>query len=311
MKSSSGSLQRSKASVGGAASPDRHAMIAEGILLREGGRAFILDAGGGRLLEGVRIWDGYLRHFLGRRVRARLLPQRDYETGEPILIIWPVNERGHLSYTELYYNERLVKYPASTLGHIALNVNGSIFNFSHLLNENEIISEEEYFYRPALGEFAPHPLSGRYNTDDPERPYYDKFGRNFMRSIHVLRIEGLDTGRLLALLEEELQRIHETPVDPRRPEKYRDFNLFTRSCTTIIRDCLRASGFPAIRGIFPRDLFVSAAYYFLRNHRGRPLRAGLYRMPQFLVPEAQESAMTPLLNPLNRLRWRAISALEA
>lgn len=286
-------------------------MITEGILRREGDTAFIVDADGRRSLEGAGIWDGYLRHFLGRRVRARFLPQRDYETGRPVLIVWPVNERGHRTYTELYYNERLVKYPASTLGHIALNVNGSIFNFSHLLNENEIISEEEYFYRPALGEFAPHPATGRFNTADPERPYYDKFGRNFMRSIHVLRIEGLDTERLMGILREELRRIHATPVDPRRPEKYRDFNLFTRSCTTIIRDGLRACGFPAIRGVFPRDLFVNAAYYLIRKYRGRPLRVSLFRMPQLLVPEAAESAMTPLLNPLNRLRWRALAGLES
>ena len=54
-------------------------------------------------------------------------------------------------------NERLTKYFVSYLGHTAVNVNGSIFNFSHLMNENEIMGKEEYFYRPALSEFAPSP----------------------------------------------------------------------------------------------------------------------------------------------------------
>ena len=65
-----------------------------------------------------------------------------------------------------------------------------------LMNENEIITEEEFFYRPALGEFAPSPNNGKYEILEDGTPYYDKFGRNFMRTIHVLRIEGIDVEKL-------------------------------------------------------------------------------------------------------------------
>ena len=47
---------------------------------------------------------------------------------------------------------------------MAVNVNGAIFNFSHKINENEVMRNEEYFFRPALGEFAPHPVTGRDNS---------------------------------------------------------------------------------------------------------------------------------------------------
>ena len=56
----------------------------------------------------------------------------------------------------------MIKYPASTFGHNAINVNGEFFNFSHLINENESMDEAEYMYRPALGEFAPSPTTGKF-----------------------------------------------------------------------------------------------------------------------------------------------------
>jgi hypothetical protein len=156
---------------------------------------------------------------------ARSLAQADYDSGRPIILVWPWQEKPRVPFIELYYNERLVKYAASTFGHIAANINGEIFNFSHLLNECEILTEEEYFYRPALGQFAPDPKSGRFNIDDPERPYFDKFGRSFMRTIHVAHIEGIGTESISSYYKEQLRIIHSTPPDPENPEKYRDFNF--------------------------------------------------------------------------------------
>ncbi len=279
--------------------------IHTGILTRQGDGTCILDDRGRRLCEDETIWEGYVTHWLGKKVNARRLPQREYGTRRNILILWPHRERSGEPSVELYYNERLVKYPLSIMGHLAVNVNGDIFNFSHLINENEIISEEEYFYRPALGEFAPHPLTGRFNVDDPARPYYDKFGRNFMRTIHVLRITGIDTGRLGGLYREILAEILSRP-DPRRPEKYRDFNIITRSCVTFIRNGLRRCGFDGVRGIFPRDFFINAAYHFLKMNGSGATDSSLYRMPQLMVPESPRSALTFVFNPLNRVRARRL-----
>jgi hypothetical protein len=280
-----------------------------GILAEGADGPCLVNVRGERLLSGEPIWRGYLTHWKGRKVRARRLNQRDYETGQNIIILWPDASEQKKPLVELYFNERLVKYPASFLGHLAINVNGSIYNFSHLLNENESLTPEEYFYRPALGEFAPHPVTKRYDRSDPRRPYYDKFGRLFMRTIHVLRLQGIDTQRLANIFDDELRVIHERGGTGRNPEKYAAFNLFTRSCATIIRDGLVRYGFTGIRGIFPRDVFVSAAWYF--SSRGKKPDIGWSRETrgQLMVPEADKSALPPLLNPLNRFRETRHSSL--
>jgi len=280
----------------------------KGFLRIQDGKPFIMDASGNRLLYGKTIWSGYTEHWLNRAVQARYLPQKDYETGQPIIIMWPDVPDPGVPFVELYYNERLVKYPKSLLGHIAININGEIFNFSHLLNENEVMTPEEYFYRPALGEFAPHPELGVFNVDDREHPYYDKFGRNFMRTIHVLRLEGLDTGRISRYFHEQLKIIHSTRPDPKRPDHYRDFSIFTRSCSTIIRDGLRDYGFKSISGMFPHDLFVNTAYHLINKKDTGGLTVKLLRMKQLKVPEASFSALTPFINPLNRILAKRIPA---
>ncbi len=282
--------------------------VFSGFLREEGGVAFI-EGEGGRRLEGRRIWQGYLTHWKGRPVNARALPQRDYENGEPIIILWPREAPHQGPFFDLYYNERLVKYPASTFGHIAININGAIFNYSHLINENEIISPEEYLYRPALGEFAPHPVTGRFDLSDPARPYYDKFGRNFMRTIHAARVQGADIGALDEFNREMMRHIHEAPVDPKRPHKYSEFRFFSRNCSTIIRDGLRAIGFAEVRGVFPRDMFISAVASFLRARDEGRILFSLRTMPQLMVPEAPGSKLSPLLNPLNRVRYLRLRRL--
>lgn len=273
-----------------------------GKLIVEGNESYLLDDRGKKHFREKLIWNGYTGHWGKKRVKARFLSQRDYCSGDQIIIMWPAESEEGSGAVELYYNERLLKYPVSVLGHIALNIDGSIFNFSHLINENEIITPEEYFFRPALGEFAPHPETGAFNDTDPQRPYLDKFGRQFMRTIHVLRIEGIDNERLMKYCKNQLEIIYNTPVDPGEPGRYADFKIFRRSCSTIIRDCFRECGFHRIRGVFPRDLFVNMSYFFFRKVKEKKIRAGYYQRKQLKVPEAGYSKITPLINPLNRLK---------
>jgi hypothetical protein len=281
--------------------------IVKGRLITEGGKTFVLGTHGRQYLKSERFWKGYTAHWLGQKVCARHLPQIDYETGKPMIMVWPDDEPPERPQVVLYYNERLRKYPTSLLGHIAINVKGEVFNFSHLTNENEVVTPEEYLYRPALGEFAPHPVLGRYHVDENGKAYYDKFGRLFMRSVHVLEVEGLPADRLSRYYHNELACILNTPCNPRNPEEYPDFNLFTRNCTTIIRDGLREAGFPMIRGIFPRDLFVSAAHHLLKGERAASLKTRLFKMKQLEVPEAPESGVPWPVNPINLLRLRRLS----
>jgi hypothetical protein len=280
-------------------------VIYHGTLKQEEGISYIEGSDGTRLFQSETIWDGYVRHWLGIRVRARFLPQQDYSTGRNILILWPAKEQPTVPFIELYYNERLINYPLSLFGHMAINVNGEIFNFSRLINENEILSAEEYFYRPALGEFAPHPKTGRYNIEDSHHPYYDKFGRLFMRSIHVLRIEGINITTLGTYLRMRLEDILNTP-DPTHPESYRDFSMFRNNCVTIIRDGLRACGFENIRGILPRELFINAAYHIMKADGRNGTRITMYRMPQLKVSEAPYSLLSTITNPINRILARKL-----
>lgn len=253
--------------------------IYHGILAQDEKIAYLQGPGGERFLEGERIWEGYMTHWLGRQVHARRLLQCDYKDGNPILILWPDEPPAEAPFVDLYYNERLTKYQASFFGHNAINVNGEIFNFSHLVNENEAMDFAEYMYRPALGEFAPSPRNGKFEILEDGTAYYDKFGRNFMRTIHVLRIAGLDVKKLSEIYHYELGIIHSRPVNPMKPEKYKDFNFFNRSCTTIIRDGLRKYGFKNISGILPRDLFVSAAYTLFHGQDNQKIRVKLHKLP--------------------------------
>jgi len=282
------------------------AIVYRGVLTQEGKDTFLLGAHGETYFKDDHIWSGYLFHWRNQRVCGRYLPQKEYTTGKPIVLLWPDVPAASAPYMELYYNERLVKYWASSFGHNAINVAGRIFNFSHLLNENEVMTPEEYFYRPALGEFAPSPNNGRFEILPNGQAYYDKFGRSFMRSIHVLRVEGIDVQRLANIFQNELERIFAAPVNPNKPEKYSEFNFFNRSCTTIIRDGLIKYGFTGIKGVLPRDFFVNAASRLLVLEREQPIKVRLFIMPQLKVPEAPYSQVTPLFNPINRFKFRQL-----
>lgn len=284
-------------------------MTVTGILTAENGNHFIKSENGQRHFEDRLIWDGYIQHWKGQLVCAREVTQKDYTTGQPIILMWPHQPKPETPYVEIYYNERLVKYPASTFGHNAINVNGEFFNFSHLLNENETMDEGEFMYRPALGEFAPSPRTGAFEIMEDGTSYYDKFGRNFMRSIDVIYIEGLDTKKLSGIFHDTLNRIHRTPTDPDAPEKYRDFNFIRNSCTTMIRDGLRRYGFNALNGILPRDFFVAAAWVMTQAKEKMNLRVRLYTRPQLKVDEAEFSKQTPLVNPKNRVKNYRLSKM--
>ena len=267
-----------------------------GILTQDNNASFILDESGDRHFEDRIIWNGYLAHWSGEKVYARELEQHDYENNEPIIIIWPVESSSTEPFVDLYYNERLTKYFVSFLGHTAVNVNGSIFNFSHLMHENEIMEKEEYFFRPALGEFAPSPNNGLFEILEDGRVFYDKFGRNFMRTIHRIRIFGLDTEKMMAALKQSLDVILNTPPNPKEPDKYKDFSIISNNCATIIRDVFNQCGFPEIKGRFPRDLFVNTTYHLFCHPE---LDIQYAKLPQLFVPEAPMSMVSPKLNIRN------------
>ena len=76
-----------------------------GILTADETNSFLLRRDGSRVLEENHIWDGYINHWAGQNVCARLLRQKDYENGEPIVIIWPDISPANVDFMELYYNE--------------------------------------------------------------------------------------------------------------------------------------------------------------------------------------------------------------
>jgi len=270
-----------------------------GVLTSENGKSFIEQKDRKRIFEKERIWDGYITHWQNKEVHARNLKQRDYENDEPIIIMWPVEPKPPIPFVRIYYNERLVKYWTSTLGHLAIDVNGKIFNFAEKYNEIEIITKEEYFYRPALGEFAPSPNNGKQEFFPDGKSYQDKFGRNFMRGIHVCHIEGIITDKLFDILFKKMEEIQNTPPDPKDPDNWPDFHFIKRSCTSIVRDGLREYGYPQIKGVIPRDFFVNAACNLQKKEN---LKVRLYKMPQLKVPEALPSKQTKLFNIKNYFR---------
>ena len=279
-----------------------------GILTQDNNTSFILDESGVHHFEDRIIWSGYLTHWSGEKIHARELEQHDYENNEPIIILWPIESSLNEPFVDLYYNERLTKYFVSFLGHTAINVNGSIFNFSHLMNENEIMEKEEYFFRPALGEFAPSPNNGLFEILENGRVFYDKFGRNFMRTIHRIRIFGLDTEKMMAVLKKSLDIILNTSPNPKEPDKYRDFNIVSNNCATIIRDVFNQCGFPEIKGRFPRDLFVNTAYHLFCHPK---LDVQYAKLPQLFVPEAPMSRLSPLINFWNYFRKNELRIFES
>jgi len=278
-----------------------------GVLESVEGKTFITGSGGECFLEDDFIWPGYIKHWQGKKVVARYIPQRDYRSGAPIVLIRPDIPAPAQPFFELYFNERLVMYPASFFGHIAINVNNRVFNFSHMLNENEIITPGEYFYRPPLGEFSPAGGKQRVDFSDPDKPRFDKFGRRFMRSIYVFRVQGMQTHKLEEFLVSEMERIHRAPLNTKDPAKYNGFTLFTENCTTIIRSGLRSLGFPGITGFLPGDMFFSAVRHINKNNRQETGSVELFQMPQLKVEESPYSAIPLMFYPPNWIKVKQVS----
>lgn len=274
-----------------------------GFLRVKGNTTYLETANGEKIFENEKIWDGYIKHWKNSSVNARRLTQLDYEERKPIIIMWPDEPAHETPFVDIYYNERLVKYFDSTMGHLAININGEIFNFAKKINENEIITKEEYFYRPALGEFAPSPNTGKQEISVNGKSYFDKFGRNFMRGIHVIHIDGIETDKLYKILKDELNLIHNTPPKPDDPENYPDFHAIKRSCTSIVRDGLRKCGFEKVKGVLPRDFFVNAAYNLKKE---KNLKVKIYKMPQLIVRECPPSKATFLFNIKNWFRVQTL-----
>ena len=265
--------------------------------------AYVEIPNGEKIFENEKIWDGYIKYWKNISVNARRLIQLDYEDGKPIIIMWPDEPTPKTPFVHIYYNERLVKYFDSTMGHLAININGEIFNFAKKINENEVITKEEYFYRPALGEFAPSPNTGKQEISVTGKSYFDKFGRNFMRGIHVIHIDGIETDKLYKILKDELNLIHNTPPKPDDLENYPDFHAIKRSCTSIVRDGLRKCGFKKVKGVLPRDFFVNAAYNLKKE---KNLKVKIYKMPQLIVRECPPSKATFLFNIKNWFRVQTL-----
>lgn len=290
-----------------------------GFLRKEGERLFIEGENGRKFFDDENIWRGYADHWIDKKVLACRLRQNDYESGKPIVLIWPENilgeEKENVSakkYIEVYYNERLVKYRTSFLGHGAINVCGTVFNFAQKINENEKISPQEYFYRPSLGEFSPG-KNGGYDISDPVCPRFDKFGRRFMRTIHILRIEGdwVDVDGLDAFFSQKIS-VNRSLKNPAREDEYANFSIFSDNCVTPIRDGLSACGFSGVKGIFPRDFFINCAKEFALTAKKNKKTKVFYGIaPQLKVPEAQFSKMTPILNPANYFfKWKYFNRIR-
>ena len=58
-----------------------------GILTADEANSFLLKSDGSHVLEENRIWGGYIKHWAGQNVCARLLRQKDYENGDPIVTV--------------------------------------------------------------------------------------------------------------------------------------------------------------------------------------------------------------------------------
>jgi hypothetical protein len=129
-----------------------------------------------------------------------------------------------------------------------------------------------------------------------------------MRTIHRIRIFGLDTEKMMATLKQSLDIILNTPPNPKEPDKYKDFSIVSNNCATIIRDVFNQCGFPEIKGRFPRDLFVNTTYHLFCHPE---LDVQYAKLPQLFVPEAPMSMVSPLLNFRNYFRKNELRIFES
>jgi hypothetical protein len=257
-----------------------------GRLISKAGETYILTQNGEKKFTQAAIWHGYLQHFQNQRVLGRLLPQTDYETGRPIALLWPETKKESELFLEIYFNERLPNYLGSIFGHSAININGQIFNFAHKLNENEVLTWEEYFFRPAMGEFAPGP-NGKYDISNPHRPYYDKFGRRFMRTVVSLRVTGIkNTSFLLKYFHASMKKIKTQTVKAHAPDINHYFNLAFYNCVTELHAGLTAWGLKNLHNRFPLDFFLSCKQELTKLAAKQRWRISVAKLPQFKVPEA-------------------------
>lgn len=277
-----------------------------GILIKRDEKFVLLSNYGAYLFSDRIIWEGYGQYFLNHNIEVSELEDTDYEKCEKILLMYPLPVKQESDFIELYYNERLVKYPASRFGHLSLNCNGTVFNFSHLINECEIISEEEYFFRPALGHFSPNPQTNLADYTNPEKLYYDKFGRLFMRNVHVLRLSNVDSSKLANVLTKRMKLFKEAGLGA-PSDKNSAFRPLSHNCVTEIADALKECGFGAGSHFIPRDCFAVTGSHWRRLAEKSGYDFSYYIMKQMPVKEAKPSKLAFLINPFNYLRWIILS----
>lgn len=276
--------------------------IIEGVLLKTEQGCGVRTEDGETFFTQDHIWSGYIKHFQNQKVYARALPQTDYKTGRPIVFLWPNELLPQTPYVEIYFNEPLAAYLGSFFGHAAVNVNGRAFNFARKKNENEELAREEYFYRPARGEFAPAPKGG-YDISDAKHPYYDKFGRRFMRKVYVLRITGLqtaDTDRLAGYYRQALTRILERSKNS--GDENPDFRMFSNNCVAELQKGLSGWGLPPVHRWIPKTFFEDCAREFYRLAPKRGWTISVQALPQLIVPEAKPSRVVIFSKLLSEIR---------
>ena len=79
--------------------------VLTGFLTADETNLFILIRDGSRVLGENRIWEGYINHWAGQNVCARLLRQKDYENEEPYSKMGPITNPKNL-----FLNKKLPAY---------------------------------------------------------------------------------------------------------------------------------------------------------------------------------------------------------
>ena len=248
-----------------------------------GGAPGLVSGSGRTALDGL--WPGY-RVLSGSDVRLRWL--REDRAGARIALLAPAADcPPGPDRVEVYFLHRLREQLVSLFGHLAIAVRGRVWNFSAVLEENEAVSWDEYFYRPQTGPFVRH-------ADGHGLARVDRYGRRFMRAADVLSLEGLPAERLADVLDgllDEVRAAAEKAQDGSSPA----FSSWSRNCAGFIREALNESGVGSFSSHAPRDLFVELAWHF-RKRGGATFR----RVPQLIVPGIlPSSSAVPLLRPAN------------
>lgn len=306
--------------------------IRQGVLTCEGGRP-VLVSGRERMILPGPFWEGWTA-MLAREVVY--FPAADLQPPCPVIL--PAEEQADSDdEVEILFLHRLRGQLASLFGHIAIVVRGRVWNFSAVLAENEVLTVDEFYWRPCLPPFLPEeegcltvlegvdPDSVSVRTEGGQQEEttcpdnrsakkgglrVDRYGRRFMRSLDRIKISGLSPAQLSNLeksLTELMERVYKAaPSSCRGESPY--FSAWKMNCAGFVREAFALAGLANFQSHFPRDLFIEIGWHFIRQARqaGSSLRVKYgQRIPQFPVPGIRaSSSAVPLLNPASW--WRAL-----